>query len=624
MCGIAGSVEPYSGGVNEHVLREMTSTVRHRGPDDSGFYFDPLRQVGLGHQRLKIIDLSDAANQPMSNEDGTVWITYNGEIYNYQDLDSILKSKGHRYRSQCDTETIVHAYEEWGEDCVTRLNGMFAFALWDERKKQLFCARDRFGEKPFYYFSDGGRFVFGSEIKSLLQDPGVPRRPNYFSLRRYLLNGLIDVDEATMFEGIQSLPPAHTLMVRDGRVTVRRYWSLPCIPDTNGHKSEADWTNEVLALFEDAVKRRLRSDVPIGTCLSGGLDSSTIICLMEGLIDGPVAAFSVAYDDEDFSEHRFIKAITDNVPLDAHVVMPTGDDLYDTLERIVWHNDEPSHSTGQYSQWHVMKLAAEHGVTVILNGQGGDELLAGYHRYIPTYIRELLLSGNLTQAAREMAGDMRLHGRGFGLDLRQVVFPALPGSVRKGYTRWLSRGSYGSEFLSSELLAEAEKSEGAGTQLDGFRSLRDHLAHDLTIASVPSLVHSEDRCSMAFSREIRLPFLDHRLVELAFGMPSSMKIRSGATKHVLRRIMAKQDLPTAVVNRHDKKGYPTPIGKWFRTIAREQTRELIESRSFRERGLVKPEQAEAVFKLHCSQKADFTTELYRWVNLELWHRRFLD
>jgi asparagine synthase (glutamine-hydrolysing) len=602
------------------LVQAMTEALAHRGPDGNGFHISENQGIVLGHRRLKIIDLSENASQPMSNQDGSIWLTYNGEIYNYKELDAILKSKGYVYRSQSDSETIIHAYEEWGEACVERFNGMFAFAIWDERKKQLFCARDRFGEKPFYYYTDSHKFIFASEIKALLEDSEVPRAANYRAIARYLQDNETDTNEETFFAAIRSLRAAHTLTLRDGKISIRRYWQLP--GQSHQARAEAEWVDEFFALLKDSVRLRLRSDVAVGTCLSGGLDSSSIICLMAQFVDEPVSAFSVAYDDKGFSERRYMQAMTGALPIRAHMVMPTGEDLFDTLSRIIWHNDEPSSSIGQYSQWQVMKLAAEKGVTVILNGQGGDELLAGYFRYMPTYVHELMRAGQWRRALAELRGDAKLHEHSFAQNVKQVLYPSMPGFLKHVYTRVLSTQSRPDKYLSGSFLTSyAGNGQASHRRLT---SLREHLAQDLTETSVPYLVHHEDRCSMAFSREIRLPFLDHRLVELAFRMPAAMKIRGGVTKEVLRRAMKHQGMPEVILQRHDKKGYPTPVGKWFRTTAREAVAEVLNAASFKERGIVNSQKALEAFAQHTEGSADFTLPLWQWLNLELWFRTFID
>ena len=619
MCGIAGSINLSPQVVSPDVVNKMTALESHRGPDGDGFFVSGDRRVHLGHRRLKIIDLSENARQPMANQEGTVWLTYNGEIYNYRELDEILKAKGYVYRSQSDSETIVHAYEEWGESCVERFNGMFAFAIWDERKKLLFCARDRFSEKPFYYYKDASRFLFASEIKALFVDSTVPREPNYKTLARYLQYNETDTSEDTFFRHIHSLPAAHTLTWKDGGLSVRRYWNLPDAKPAV-EKSEQEWTQEFLALLNDSVRLRLRSDVPVGTCLSGGLDSSSIICLMTQMVDKPISAFSVVYDEEGFSERPFMQAMADALPLRSYRVTPNGEDLFDTLKRIVWHNDEPSSSTGQYSQWHVMKLAAEKGVTVILNGQGGDELMGGYWRYLPTYTRELMMQGRWRQAALEINGDVRLHNGSLPQNFKQVLYPMMPGALQKAYARTLSTQERADKFLSQDFLTSHTPNGNGEARL--MKTLREHLAVDLTVKSVPYLVHHEDRCSMAFSREIRLPFLDHRLVELSFQMPSDLKIRNGVTKYILRKAMAGQGMPETVLNRQDKKGYATPVGKWFRTVAREEVREILSSLSFAQRGIFDTQNTTDSFSRHCAGSGDFTRQIWQWVNVELWFREF--
>jgi asparagine synthase (glutamine-hydrolysing) len=621
MCGIAGYVR-LAGGTGDPVppLEGMADLLRHRGPDDHGVYRSPRGEVGFAHRRLSIIDLSSAGHQPMCTEDGALCVVYNGEIYNYAELDQLLESRGHRFRSRSDTETILHAYREWGPACVEHFNGMFSFALWDDRQKLLFCARDRFGEKPFYYNADGNRLAFASEIKALFLDPSVPRAVNRRVLHRYLVDGLLDADSETFFTGIRSLPPAHSLTVREGRLSLTRYWGLPGEAARERSTPGEALAEELVDLLRDSVRLRLRSDVPVGTCLSGGLDSSSIIWLMSRLQEGPISAFSVIYEEPGFDEGPYVRAMHGAIPLDAHEVRPDGSDLPETLERIIWHNDEPSNSLGQYSQWHVMRLASEFGVKVLLNGQGGDELLGGYLRYIPTYARELVRRRRLRSSLRELRGHQRLHGFSVLAGAKQVLYPLVPGRLRRAY-RGL-RGQYlmPESFLAADLAAEFAEPRDE----EDFSTLQDHLSHDLTVTSVPSLVHAEDRCSMAFSREIRLPFLDHRLVEFMHAVPAHLKIHEGATKVLLRLGMAKEGLPERVRERHDKKGYPTPVGRWLRTSARSWATEILSSPELARRGFVAPAQVKDALRLHMEGRTDSSQLLWRWLCAELWARQFLD
>src|SRR5262245_28280126 len=615
MCGIAGFVVLHPRQQVSGPLGAMIGTLRHRGPDDEGEYCDG--SVALGHRRLSIIDLTRAGHQPMSNADGSIWLTYNGEIYNYRELDAELKSRGYAYRSRSDTETIVHAYEEWGADCVHRFNGMFAFALWDGRRRRLFCARDRFGEKPFYYAVQRDRVVFASEIKALLADPSVSRAPDFETIARYLEHNVSDGSTSTFFAAIKSLAPAHTLIVESGRLTSRYYWRPPSAPFRAARRSDDDWIAEFGETFRSSVELRLRSDVPVGTCLSGGLDSSSIICLTSRITAAPVPAFSVVYDEPGFREGQFVRQVADAVRLDAHTVTPSGADLLDTMAAIVRHNDEPSTSYGQYSQWHVMKLAADHGVPVLLNGQGGDELLGGYDRYLPTYVRELALSGRVRQSARELGAA----GGSLRRNLKQVVYPLIAPAMREAYRTSVTRQWHPRDYLAADFAA-AWANEPWSPRAPS--TLREHLVHDLTVASLPALVHQEDRMSMAFSREIRLPFLDPRLVELVLQMPSSLKIRDGVRKHVLRRAMTGEAIPPAILDRRDKKGYPTPVGLWLRTIARSAAGDVLLSTSLRRRGIVNVEKACAAYETHVRGAADFTQPIWQWLSLELWFRQFVD
>ncbi|MBI4712412.1 MAG: asparagine synthase (glutamine-hydrolyzing) [Planctomycetes bacterium] len=414
MCGICGiySNEP----VDKDVVKRMNDALAHRGPDDEGIYLNQQSPfVGLANRRLSIIDLSPAGHQPMSNENQTIWITYNGEIYNYIELRSELQKLGHRFRSDTDTEVIIHAYEEWGEDCLRHFNGMWAFAIWNSKRRRLFCARDHFGIKPFYYFWDGKTFVFASEIKSILTHPAVPRKPDETIIYDYLTTGLIDHSEETFFHQIKQLRPAHYLTINPDRcLEVNKWWDIAVNHRFNDNSLNGkDITDRFKNLLEDSVRLRLRSDVPVGTCLSGGLDSSSIVCLANNLIrDNKIIkpeligrhqkTFSACYDDPRVDERRFIKEVLNQTGAESHLTFPNGQGLWTDLERLIWHQDEPFGSTSIYAQWSVMKLTANNGVKVLLDGQGGDELMAGYGSYQGTFIAQLINAFRITQAYREI------------------------------------------------------------------------------------------------------------------------------------------------------------------------------------------------------------------------------
>jgi asparagine synthase (glutamine-hydrolysing) len=617
MCGIAGEVSIAPRPLSPELRGELCRLLRHRGPDDAGWFESPGGQARLLHTRLSIIDLSSGGHQPMRDEGRATCLSYNGEIYNYRELDAELKALGCVYRSHSDTETILHAYAQWGEACVEHFNGMFAFALWDERRRVLFCARDRFGEKPFYYHVRGdGSFVFASEIKAVLAHPDVPRAADHDTLREFLAANLTDTGESTFFEGIRSLPAAHTLTWADGRLSLRRYWSVASTHRAED-RSTADWSALLLELLTSSIALRLRSDVPVGTCLSGGLDSSSIVTLMHEVHEGPISCFSVLYDDPELSERSFVDALVGQLPVNAHVAVPDGTDLHETLRRIVWHNDQPSSSMGQYSQWHAMKLAAEHGVVVLLNGQGGDEVLAGYDRYIATGVRAFALSGHPGRARRLARTFAAVRGVAPSLYEKQALYPLVPTALLAMLDRLSPM------FTPARLAGPSLQPVGNGPPARAFRSLRAHLVADLTELSVPSLVHGEDRCSMAFSREIRLPFLDHRLVEMLLDVPQELKLKDGETKYLLRQAMRGR-LPEAVRARSDKKGYPTPVGRWLRTCARAEAQAVIDSPELAARGYLDARLVQRLFREHCEGTADHGLLLWQCLGLEYWARVFLD
>ena len=412
MCGITG-VYSFKGTVDPMCIKRMTDLLRHRGPDDEGFLavdsasgkvfsligseskiqglriedFNEPADLFLGHRRLSIIDLSSAGHQPMCNEDGSLWIVYNGEIYNYLEIRKELVSLGHRFNSYTDTEVILHAYEEWGADCLSRFNGMWAFAIVDLKKKRIFCARDRAGVKPFYYVYDGKRFCFASEIKAILKMDHFSVEPNEQIIADYLFGGLIDHTRETFFKGIYQLRPGEYLLIENNGLTTKPYWDIE--PNEAHFVQEDDYTASFYELLEDSIRLRLRTDVPIGTCLSGGLDSSSIVCLANRLmfngqsIDPRLVGerqktFSSCFEDPVYDERKFIELVIDRTGAEKNYVFPQAEALFEDLTKLIWHQDEPFGSITIYAHWNVIRLARKRGVTVLLNGQGADELLAGY------------------------------------------------------------------------------------------------------------------------------------------------------------------------------------------------------------------------------------------------------
>lgn len=632
MCGIAGFYS-LNGPADPGLVARMVDSLRHRGPDDSGLIAlggggSPPSLI-LGHCRLAIIDLSAAGHQPMSNEDGEIWIVYNGEVYNYLELMEELVSRGHRFRSRTDTEVILHAYEAYGVDCLQRFNGMFAFALWDGRARRLFCARDRFGIKPFYYHFDRERFLFASEIKAFIQPGGVKREPNPQIIYDYLVNGYLDHTGETFFQGIAQLPPAHYLLLEGGDLRVRRWWDLS--PDRDGHPplSDQEAAETFRALLTDAIRLRLRSDVPIGTCLSGGLDSSSIVCLANRLMfpHGKTTrpeivgecqkTFSSCFDERQWDEREFIYEILEQTGAGANFVFPRGEELFELIPQLVWSQDEPFGSTSIFAQWYVMRLASQK-VKVLLDGQGADEILAGYHRAFGALYLDLTERFRIGRLLREVVFYRRVHG-----SFQPYVFSGLARSLLPdawvGRLRGRITGNI--HWIDPEFQRAYRRDFGFedkfGTHLDS------HLYNILTRYGLPALLHSEDRNSMAFSLESRVPFLDYRLVEFAFTLPASQKICHGMTKVVLRNAM-KGLLPEKVRMRTDKMGFVTPEDLWFRGEMRPKIEEILTSKSFRERAYLRPDRVLEEFRSYCRGEKSIRSALWRWINLELWLRIFMD
>ncbi len=641
MCGIAGNYSTEGKPVDYRVLQAMGQTQAHRGPDGEGYVLldpsgkqkpasvvgrltearvplSPRHTVALAHRRLAILDLSALGAQPMASEDRRDWITYNGELYNYIELRVELRAKGYRFRSTSDTEVLLAAYREWGEDCLGRFNGMFAFALWDGIRQRLFCARDRLGEKPFYYAWDGERFVFASEIKALLLAHGRPK-PNQRAVFEYLDGAMLDHDEATFFEGIQQLLPAHFLIVQGANLTSARYWALP-----GGTRLEPDSTRggaeRLRELLCDSVRIRLRSDVPIGSCLSGGLDSSSIVCLMKAVAgDGvPLKTFSSCFEDPAYDERQFITPVVQQTKAEAHYAFPDAKELADTVGRLVWQQDEPFGSTSIFAQWNVMRLASQQGVKVILDGQGADELLAGYHGFFGTFLAELLRRGKGAAFLHEWHAYRRLHGPFPRYALANLARSFLPEPL-VSFMRSRLTGS--ASWLDPDFRRHHRAScDTAAMPCSNVQDLQYRL---LTGNGLRALLHYEDRNSMAFGLEARLPFLDHRLVEFVYGLDARLKIRDGWMKAVLRDAMNGL-LPEAVRWRTDKMGFVTPEDHWFRTALRGSAREILSDSRLALRGYLNVKAALRAFDDHVAGRVNLGNAIWRWINVELWSRCFVD
>ncbi|MGB7787740.1 asparagine synthase (glutamine-hydrolyzing) [Methanoregula sp.] len=601
MCGIAGQYCLDGTAPDARLLAEMSRRLAHRGPDSEGTRING--NIGLVYRRLAIIDLSDEGSQPMTNEDGTLWLVFNGEIYNYIELREELVMKGHRFHSKSDSEVILHAYEEWGTACLERFNGMWAFAIWDGKQKRLFCARDRLGIKPFYYTRTGSSFLFASEIKALLAHPDVGKCPDDGTLGTYLAWGVLDHSGRTMFKEISQLEPAHAMVVTAAGPEPFRYWDVNVNPAIRSTIPDEVASSRLLAILRDATRLHLRSDVAIGTCLSGGIDSSTLTVLINTLIrdEAPASAgarqktFSAVFSDNRFDESRYINEIVTATGVDAYRVEPTPHQLWDDIDQLVYMQDEPFGSLSIYAQYCVMRLAKEH-VKVVLDGQGADELLAGYLAYQGSYTGMLLRSFRWGTAITEITGSLRHHREFFRSAFRQLM-------ERKTRRNLLK--------------CTAEKIPRYNGNLDNV------LYRELTCTNLPALLHYEDRNSMAFSIESRVPFLDYRFVEYVASLPLNQKIRSGITKTVLRRAI-KGIVPETIRCRMDKMGFVTPEEVWMREDLRPFVLNILSSDSFHGRPYWDAVAVVRNYLAFLDRKSAYSPEIWRIICAELWLRKFFD
>jgi asparagine synthase (glutamine-hydrolysing) len=599
----------------------MKDSLKHRGPDGEGQYIDG--PVALGHRRLSIIDLSDKGSQPMCNEDETIWITYNGEIFNYIELREELIKKGHDFKSKTDTEVIIHAYEEYGTECLKKLNGMFAFVLYDKKEDVLFCARDRYGIKPFYYYIDNEKFVFASEIKAILQDTTIHREQNDRTIYDYLVFNRYDHCEETFFKDIYRLPPSHFLIIKDNKMEIKKWWNTTIQYSKRDRSSNI---NHFRSLFKDSVRLRLRSDVPVGSCLSGGLDSSSIVCTINDLIGnkGNFQTFSAVYDREWVKdESEYIEEVVEKTNTKKNYIYPDENALLNDLHKFIYYQEEPFGHTSFFVQWMVMKLAHRNNTKVLLDGQGGDELLAGYMYMFGYYFYELFKEKRYFKLLKEISLYYKNHKTIFGILL--FFFMMAPESLQKRIAfrvnvgsditlrKWVSKDFYNVHKEKSSLLADFINAKSLN------KALQKHIVYKLE-----HLLRCEDKSAMAFSIETRLPFLDYRLVDFMFTVPSYLKIDNGTTKVILREAM-KDTIPEKIVNRQSKFGFETKEADWFRTDAfKVLILDIINSQSFRNRPYYDIEEVEKEVQKFFNGKKNISRTIWRWLNLELWFRMFID
>lgn len=557
MCGIFGFV-----GYGKPNFKDAVDIIEHRGPNGEGFLtYNPATQrldrlplngndsfkIGFGFRRLSIIDLSHSADQPFSLVDANLHIIFNGEIYNYKELRTELEGLGHTFKTNSDTEVLLSSYREWGEECVHRFNGMWAFAILDIERSRIFCSRDRFGIKPFYYFASEEQLIFGSEIKQLFT-AGVAKEINENVLKDFLENSLVDHTEETFFKNILQLPGGHKLIINfeDSKFSyhIERFWKLEK-SDEDDHLNFEEASKKFKSLLEDSIKLRRRSDVPLGSCLSGGLDSSSIVCLAANQVDGEFNTLTSMYEGSQFDESKYAKMVNESKGnIRANFCGLTENILIDEIDQLIWYQDEPFGSFSIMAQWEVMKLAKRIKVTVLLDGQGGDELLGGYRKYYAFYLKELIRSGKYFKALNELF---------YLLKNREFNFLS-----KEGFKRYLFSNSNASFLSDRGRSLKNMKKIG----LSSANSVREKSLEDIEFFSFPALLRYEDRNSMAHSIESRVPFMDYRVVQFAYSSSSAFKIRKGFTKAMLREAL-KGVLPEVIRTRISKLGFATPQSDWM-------------------------------------------------------------
>lgn len=624
MCGICGVVNLTNDrAVDEGVLRTMNRSLIHRGPDDEGIYLDA--QAGLAVRRLSIIDLN-TGHQPIANETGEIWVVYNGEIYNYVEIRKDLERQGHIFKTHSDTEIIVHAYETYGEDCVQRFNGMFALAVWDSRRKQLFLARDRLGIKPLFYWADHRKLVFGSELKAVIAHPEVPHRMNLGALDHYLSLEYIPGPN-TIFQGVQKLPPAHTLIFGPDRIKLTQYWDIPVDPINEDVHTCAE---KLSGLIEDAVRIRLMSDVPLGATLSGGMDSSTIVGFMSQQVTEPVQTFSIGFEDDSYNELPDAELVSEHFSTCHHseILRP---EIASLVENLVLHQDEPFADTSIFPSYLVSKLASRN-VKVVLSGDGGDEVFAGYDTYL--------------------AEKLSRYYQWLPQPVWRKVFPAMaaflpPQPAKKGLVNRLKRLAEGNIQPPSlhharwmVFMSEAEKARiyqpGLKASLDGdtthaliemlfrqasqFDLLSQQQYVDLKTYLVDDILTKIDRMSMAVSLEARVPLLDHRIVEFALNLPPDYKIKGNVTKVILRKAVGHM-LPGQVLTK-PKQGFSIPMKHWLRGPLKAMMLDLLSEDSLRRNGYFNPQVVSFWIQEHLDGVVNHSHRLWMLMVFELWQRKY--
>jgi asparagine synthase (glutamine-hydrolysing) len=650
MCGICGEIDFDHKRIKPNVIERMCDVLAHRGPDDEGMvfikgdqYFEVNKssklvkkgngfEVALGHRRLSIIDLSEAAHQPMSNEDGTIWIVYNGEIYNFQEIKKGLKGKGHVFKSKSDTEVILHAYEEWDVECLKYLRGMFAFAIWDSKRRRLFLARDRLGKKPLVYFHKDGRFIFASEIKAMLQEPDLERKVNIHSLDYYLTYQYVPSPDS-IFEGIKKLTPAHYLLYDLSReVKIEKYWKLDFAPIQQSRIDLHELCERVRTELEESVKLRLISDVPLGAFLSGGMDSSLIVGIMAKLSHQPVKTFSIGFQEKEFDELKFARIVSKHFSTEHHefIVRPNAIDI---LPELVWYYSEPFADSSAIPTYYVAKMTKDF-VKVVLTGDAGDENFAGYPRYLRsqwvawfTKLPEKVRRDWMPYLLRIGAS---LHWREKTFNRLADFLELLSSNQARNYAEQIKvfnakerNGIYSQEMVHAlahtdplrylvEKYEEGETEDPLNKLL--YLDIHSYLPEDLLVKT--------DIASMANSLEARIPFLDHHFMEFVAQIPSQLKLKGSRTKFILKKAFS--DFLPLDISKRRKMGFGVPMARWIREDLRNYVYDILLDRKALQREYFRREGIEQLLEEHLSLRYDHSAKIWALLFLEVWFRIFID
>lgn len=626
MCGIAGAIHLKGHPLPklDHSLALLSRLIRHRGPDGDGQWTNPGKSAGLAHRRLSIIDLSDAAKQPMPADNGTC-LTYNGEIYNYREMRADL-APDWAFSSTSDTETLLAAYDRWGTDCTKHLRGMFAFGLWDEGRKRLFCARDRFGIKPYYYTVQNGIFYFASEAKALIPFLEFIETDQH-ALAEYL-TFQYTIGEKTLFKGIRQLLPGHSLILENGGVHIEHYWDVDY--QVNFERSEASFHEELRALVDDSIRLHMRSDVPVGSYLSGGIDSSLMYRLADQMTPGVQAFHGRFCEYPGYDESAFAQAAADHGEGRLHIADITASDFRDQITKTIYHLDFPVAGPGAFPQYMTSQLAAQH-VKVVLGGQGGDEIFGGYARYVIAYFEQCIkaaIDGNYKNGNYVVTLESIIPNLGLLREYKPLMIKfwseGLFQPMDQRYFRLIDRAHDMKEEIAWEQLDQAKVFEDFCAIFNNRNNVRkeayfDKMTHFDIKCQIPALLHVEDRMSMAHGLESRVPLMDHRLVEFAATIPADIKFKDGRMKHLLKEVF-RQNLPETVLHRRDKMGFPVPLKEWFDHELKDFSQDILQSMATRGRPFI---HAAALLK-NREQEARFSRKTWGLLSLEIWHQLFHD